>query len=92
MFSDLRKVTVTDSGVKKASNGNMLAESNISVEQDSTQSTKNGLHNTNPSDSEEANLFDNEEVTVTDKDGFFYGIYRYRSSEWSLKPVMMFLC
>ena len=100
MFSDLRKVTVTDSGAKKASNGNMLAVSDIFVEHDRAWEPKSGLHNTNPSDSEDINpsdievaiLTDGEEVTVTDKDGFFYGIYRYRASDRSLKPVKMFLC
>ncbi|MCR5511157.1 MAG: hypothetical protein K6F54_09440, partial [Lachnospiraceae bacterium] len=46
----------------------------------------------NPSDIEVAILTDGEEVTVTDKDGFFYGIYRYRAGDKSLKPVKMFLC
>lgn len=82
MFSDLRKVTVTDTGAKKASNGNMLALSDVTINQPADGN--GGLHNLKPAD--------NEEVTVTDKEGFFYGIYRYRSSDESFKPVKMFLC
>ena len=84
MFSDLRKVTVTDEGAKKASNGNMLAFSDITACPGQIQNGSDGLHNTD--------FADNEEVTVTDKEGFFFGIYRYRASDRTLKPVKMFLC
>ena len=60
MFSDLRKVTVTDSGAKKASNGNMLAESDISVEHDRARDRNSGLHNSNLTGSVGVNLSDSE--------------------------------
>ncbi len=76
MFSDLRKVTVTDSGAKKASNGNMLSVSDISVVQEQTQNPNSGLHNTtvssgneaNPSDDNEAIFSDSEEANPSDSE------------------------
>ncbi|MBO4900889.1 MAG: tRNA pseudouridine(55) synthase TruB [Lachnospiraceae bacterium] len=84
MFGGLRKVTVTDAGSKKASNGNMLAVSDVLIRTGKPEDEDGGLHN--------ISFADNEEFTVTDKDGFFFGIYRYRASDDTFKPVKMFLC
>ena len=82
MFSGLKKTIVTDTGAKKASNGNMLTFSDITFEQ--KQNPGKSLHN--------IEITDDEEVTVTDTEGFFYGIYRYSASDESFRPVKMFLC
>lgn len=77
VFADLDTATVTDSGAKRAINGNMLTMRDIVVENE-------GLHNVSQHPS--------SQIKVVGPDGFFYGVYTFDPVEKNYRPVKMFLC
>lgn len=80
VFSNLKSaVVITDAGVKRADNGNILEMVDIMLESGYENDSSNML-------------IDGEEITVLRKDGFFYGVFKYQAKSQILKPVKMFLC
>lgn len=86
VFSKLRSVViVTEQGIKRADNGNLLEMSDIML-------TDSAELNSSTDVSFGNELADGEEIKVMRQDGFFYGVFKVDVANQILKPHKMFFC
>ncbi len=94
VFEDLPSARVTDGALKAAENGNLLRESDLRIDEASlrnkTIASDIGLRNATIEGG--VSLRNSDQIMVFGANGFFYGVYEYRSKERAFAPVKMFFC